>query len=82
MKLSHLLLLGFIMIFALAACGGVSTPVATEEATVEAAPLTEWEIIEPVEVNRCDKFTLAQPACVDLGCAAAPQWASFRVLVG
>ncbi len=36
MKLSHVLLLGFIMIFALAACGGVSTPVATEEATIEA----------------------------------------------
>lgn len=54
----------------------------TPAQAAETAPLTEWEIIEPVEVNRCDKFTLAQPACVDLGCAAAPQWASFRVLVG
>lgn len=54
----------------------------TPAQAAETASLTEGEIIEPVEVNRCDKFTLTQPAGVDLGRAAAPQWASFRVLVG
>ena len=50
MKLSHLLLLGFIMIFALAACGGVSTPVATEEATVGATEeMTEEATVEATE---------------------------------
>ncbi|MGV2434519.1 MAG UNVERIFIED_CONTAM: hypothetical protein LVT10_06240 [Anaerolineae bacterium] len=54
----------------------------TPAQAAETASLTEGEIIEPVEVNRCDKFTLTQPAGVDLGRTAAPQWASFRVPVG
>ena len=83
MKLTHVILLGLVMIFALAACGGVSTPVVTEEATVEATEEMTAEATEEMTAEATEEMTTEateEMTTEATETAQLPEWATIELV--